>query len=69
MKQPVAAEYGVADTVLGSWLATLNQIRNLCAITPAVEPGLWHQADHSRRNKHPQWHQPVPITDDGCLAQ
>jgi abortive infection bacteriophage resistance protein len=65
MKQPVAAEYGVADTVLGSWLATLNQIRNLCA----HHARLWNRAfgikpTIPRRNKHPQWHQPVPITDD-----
>ena len=65
MKQFVAAEYGVADTVLYSWLTTLNQIRNLCA----HHARLWNRAfgvkpTIPRRNKHPQWHHPVPITDE-----
>jgi abortive infection bacteriophage resistance protein len=65
MKQSVATEYGVADTVLYSWLATLNQIRNLCA----HHARLWNRAfgikpTIPRRNKHPQWHHPVLITDD-----
>ncbi len=65
IKQSVAAEYGVADTVLYSWLATLNQIRNLCA----HHARLWNRVfgikpTIPRRNKHPHWHTPVPITDD-----
>jgi abortive infection bacteriophage resistance protein len=65
MKQTVAAEYGVSDTVLSSWLATLNQIRNLCA----HHARLWNRVfgikpTIPRCRKHPQWHGPVPITDD-----
>lgn len=65
MKQSVAAEYGVADTVLNSWLKTLNQVRNLCA----HHARLWNRVFGikpaiPRPNKHPQWHAPVPITDD-----
>lgn len=65
MKQAVAAEYGVADTVLQSWLATLNQVRNVCA----HHARLWNRVfgikpTIPRRNKHPNWHAPVPITDD-----
>ncbi|MCW5558637.1 MAG: Abi family protein [Verrucomicrobiae bacterium] len=65
MKQAVAGEYGVADAVLHSWLATLNQVRNLCA----HHARLWNRVfgikpTIPRRNKHPQWHAPVPITDD-----
>lgn len=64
-KQSVAADYGVADVVLSSWLATLNQVRNLCA----HHARLWNRAfgikpTIPRRNKHPHWHHPVPITDD-----
>ena len=65
LKQSLAAEYGVADRVLASWLGTLNQVRNLCA----HHARLWNRAFGikpmiPRRNKHPDWHQPVPITDD-----
>ena len=65
MRQTVAAAYGVADTVLQSWMATLNQIRNLCA----HHARLWNRVfgikpTIPRRNKHPEWHAPVPITDD-----
>ena len=31
IKQDIAAEYGVADKVLESWLLTLNYVRNICA--------------------------------------
>jgi abortive infection bacteriophage resistance protein len=65
MKQFVEAEYGVADTVLHSWLATLNQVRNLCA----HHARLWNRAfgvrpQIPRPNKHPAWHRPVAITND-----
>jgi abortive infection bacteriophage resistance protein len=64
-KQRLADKYGVADAVLDSWLAAINQVRNLCAhharlwnrifgITPAIP----------RINKHPQWHTPVKIPND-----
>lgn len=64
-KQRLAAKYGVADAVLESWLAAINQVRNHCAhharlwnrvfgITPAIP----------RINKHPQWHTPVKISND-----
>ena len=65
MKQSVAAVYGVADTVLISWLATLNQIRNLCAHHARLwNRGFGIKPTIPRPNKHPQWHHPVPITDD-----
>ncbi len=35
LKQAIAAEYGVADRVLDSWLATFNQVRN----RPKSPPG------------------------------
>ncbi|MBI2925883.1 MAG: Abi family protein [Verrucomicrobia bacterium] len=64
-KQTIAAEYGVADRVLESWLATFNQVRNLCA----HHARLWNRAfgvrpQIPRPNKHPDWHHPVAITND-----
>ena len=65
MKQTIAAEYGVADRVLESWLSTFNQVRNLCA----HHARLWNRAfgvrpQIPRANKHPDWHHPVVITND-----
>ena len=65
IKQSIAAEYGVADRVLDSWLGTFNQVRNLCA----HHARLWNRAfgvrpQLPRPNKHPDWHQPVAITND-----
>ena len=64
IKQAIAAEYGIADRVLDSWLATFNQVRNLCA----HHARLWNRAfgvrpQIPRPNKHPDWHHPVPITN------
>jgi abortive infection bacteriophage resistance protein len=65
IKQAVASDYGVADRVLESWLATFNQVRNLCA----HHARLWNRAfgvrpQIPRSNKHPDWHRPIPITSD-----
>jgi abortive infection bacteriophage resistance protein len=65
LKQTIAAEYGVADRVLESWLSTLNQVRNLCA----HHARLWNRIFGVRPlipriHKHPNWHQPVPIGNE-----
>lgn len=65
VKQQLAAELGVADTVLESWLLALHQIRNICA----HHARLWNRAFGvrpaiPRRRKHPQWHDPVPVGSD-----
>jgi abortive infection bacteriophage resistance protein len=66
MKQAIAAEYGVADVVLESWLLTLNYVRNICA----HHERLWNRGMGSkqpsipRSHKHPDWHAPVPIAGD-----
>jgi abortive infection bacteriophage resistance protein len=66
IKQAIAAEYGVADVVLESWLLSLNYIRNICA----HHSRLWNrgldnkQPTIPRARKHPQWHVPVPISGD-----
>lgn len=65
IKQIVAADYGVTDRVFHSWLATLNQVRNLCA----HHARLWNrtfgiQPQIPRPRKHPEWHQPVAIASN-----
>jgi abortive infection bacteriophage resistance protein len=66
IKRDIAAEYGVADKVLESWLLTLNFVRNICA----HHSRLWNrglgnkQPAIPRAHKHPDWHRPVPITSD-----
>lgn len=65
MKQQLAADLGIADTVLHSWLLALNQVRNICA----HHGRLWNrqfgvQPMIPRPNKHPDWHFPVAVTGD-----
>ncbi len=66
IKRDIAAEYGVADVVLESWLLSLNFVRNLCA----HHARLWNRGMERnspaipRRRKHPEWHVPVAIADD-----
>lgn len=65
IKQTIAAHYGIADRVLDSWLATFNQVRNLCA----HHARLWNRVfglrpQIPRPNKHPDWHCPVLIGND-----
>lgn len=69
IKRSVASMYGVSAEVLESWLHCLNQVRNICAhhgrlwnkvlgIKPAIP----------RRNKHPQWYDPVEIKNDRLFS-
>jgi len=66
IKCEIAAEYGVADRVLESWLLTLNFVRNICA----HHGRLWNRGMGSkepaipREHKHPAWHKPVAIPSD-----
>lgn len=62
IKQDVAADYGISDLVLKSWLTSLNTVRNICA----HHARLWNQTFGTpimipRKNKHPDWHTPVDI--------
>lgn len=66
VKQTVAAKYGVSDNVLESWLLAGNTLRNLCA----HHSRLWDRVHGTavmipRANKHPDWHHPVPVGQDG----
>lgn len=61
-KKEIAAYYGIPDEVLTSWLQTINVIRNICA----HHSRLWNRELGvkpyiPRKNKYPQWHEPVLI--------
>ncbi len=63
MKKDIAQHYGITVPVLGSWLKTLNQVRNICA----HHARLWNrvfgvQAVIPEVQTHPDWHNPVVIT-------
>jgi len=65
IKRAVAAPFKVHDTVLGSWLLTLNTIRNICA----HHGRLWNRSLGVRpqipiARNDPRWHDPVPVTND-----
>ena len=65
MKKDVARHYGITVPVLGSWLKTLNQVRNICA----HHARLWNrtfgvQAVIPEAGTHSDWHAPVTITGD-----
>jgi len=68
IKSSIAAEYGIADVVLESWLLSLNFVRNICA----HHARLWNrglgnkQPSIPRLNKHPEWHTPVAVPSD-CI--
>lgn len=62
VKRNIAAHYGVPDEVLTSWLHTINVIRNICA----HHSRLWNRELGvkpfiPRKQKYPQWHEPVAI--------
>lgn len=65
LQMQIARNYGVPDKVLLSWLRALNHTRNICA----HHARLWNRVFGIKpliphRNKHPQWHTPVPISND-----
>ena len=62
IKRDIAVHYGIPDVVLTSWLHTINVIRNICA----HHSRLWNREFGvkpfiPRKNKYPQWHEPVAI--------
>jgi abortive infection bacteriophage resistance protein len=65
VRKEVAKIFGVHDVVLGSWLLTLNTIRNICA----HHGRLWNRELGTKpkipeRSKHPEWHVPVEVPND-----
>ncbi len=62
-------EFGISDRVLQSWLATLNQVRNLCAHHARLwNRGLGISPMIPRAHKHPKWHAPVSIQGNRLFA-
>lgn len=62
IKRNIASHYGIPDVVLTSWLHTINVIRNICA----HHSRLWNREFGvkpfiPRKNKYPEWHEPVAI--------
>ncbi len=65
MKKDVAHHYGVPVPVLGSWLRSLNQVRNACA----HHARLWNRMFGVRavvpeKETDPAWHTPVAVEGD-----
>ena len=62
VKQDVATVFNVPDTVLDSWLLTLNTVRNICA----HHARLWNRELGVKPliPRYPQWHEPVKIPND-----
>jgi len=65
MKKDVAQHYGLPVPVLGSWLRTLNQARNICA----HHGRLWNRvfgvkAVMPEQNTHPEWYVPAVVGSD-----
>ncbi|MDA8118284.1 MAG: Abi family protein [Actinomycetota bacterium] len=63
VRQSVARLFGVHDTVLDSWLLTLNTIRNICA----HHARLWNRQLGVRPKipgKDTRWHAPVEVTNE-----
>lgn len=65
IKQNVAADYGVPDEVLLSWIKTVHAIRNICAHhgrlwnrTLGIKPRI------PKKRRYPEWHDPVKIPQD-----
>ncbi len=63
IKRAVAAPLAVHDTVVSSWLLTLNTIRNICA----HHGRLWNRAPGTKPmipKNDAQWHLPVAVGND-----
>jgi len=67
IQQTVAARLGIHDTVLYSWLETLNVVRNVCG----HHARLWNRVLSVKPRipeRDPLWNLPVPIPNDRVFA-
>ena len=59
IRRTVAAQFGVHDVVLKSWLLALNTVRNICATTHGYGTANWAPSRKSRRRtwrgERPSW--------------
>lgn len=69
LKQHIACDYGISDSVLQSWLIAINGTRNICAHHGRLwNRELGYKPLIPRQNKHPQWHSPVSVPDNRIFA-
>lgn len=62
IRKLIAGHYETEDEVLISWLGTLNVIRNICAHHGRLwNRELGYKPYIPKKQKHPEWHIPVPI--------
>lgn len=69
VKQAVASLFNVSDVVLGSWLLSLNTVRNICA----HHGRLWNRVLGTkpmipRACDYPEWHEPITIENHRIFA-
>lgn len=65
VQQDVASEFYMPAKVFGSWLLTLNMVRNICA----HHGRLWNRELGlkpliPRPDKYPEWHEPVEVRNN-----
>ena len=65
IKKSIAAPLGIHDGVLGSWLLSLNTIRNICA----HHSRLWNRSLGTKPmipkyKNDPDWYDPIPVGND-----
>lgn len=69
LKQNIAGDYGISDSVLQSWLIAINGTRNICAHHGRLwNRELGYKPLIPRQNKHPQWHIPVRVSENRVFA-
>jgi len=69
LRRTIARRYGIEDRLLQSWLGALNVVRNICAHHGRLwNRELGYKILIPRRQKYPQWHEPVEIGNDRMFA-
>jgi abortive infection bacteriophage resistance protein len=65
IKQKIAAEYGIPDKVLWSWLRSLNGIRNICAHHSRLwNRELGYKPLLPNKRKYPEWYAPFEVKNN-----
>lgn len=67
IKQSIAADYGLVDTVLWNWLTCLNGARNICAHHSRFwNITLGYKPIYPSPKKYPEWHGEKKLRNDRC---
>lgn len=67
IQRTVAASFGISPRIFGSWLRSLNVVRNTCA----HHSRLWNRVFGFKPripDADPQWHHPVEVSNDRVFA-